>query len=245
MKDIAAGMLGAALLLASCFSIGRQFMPQILRAWMPEIMHAVQESGRVSDNDYAGVPAFVFDEIVQQSGGKPNGFIPTGQYQSASTLGSLSFLGKPWTPAPPQASTSPTQGNWHAGLKEFTLDLTSGGAAGTYTLATARNLNGSGNGVQIAFINFYCPSGQAASGGTAVTVQSNDTTSVQYLASTLTAAITQGKNISTYNSKAYLGTGTAITFTTTGTFSAGSMIVAIAYGGQVGSEICSGSATTC
>jgi len=254
IKQLWSGMLGAVLILASVFSLAHQFLPQILRHYMPTIMTVVQDT-RVSENDYAGLPSGIVNDFVRQAGGALNltpqaeldaaSYRSTGRRWDASSLYASSPVLALKPGLSPFQSAGPTSGNWHGGMKEFTLDLTSGGAAGTYTLATSRNLSGNGNGVQIVFINFYCMTGQGAVGGTAVTVQSNDTTSVQYLASTVTANITQGKNVGTFNTKTYLGTGTAITFTTTGTFSAGQMVVAVVYGGQVGSEICAGSATTC
>lgn len=142
---------------------------------------------------------------------------------------------------PPQSNGNPLNGNWHAGAKEFQVNLNQGAA--TYTLATARSMAGNGLGIHIVKMAFWCD--VAASGGTSFSVQSNDTTAVTYLASTTYATCTAGKNLTAYAGTAYLGKDLAIQYTIVGTGSGGDMVVSVLYVGQNGTELCSGSSSTC
>jgi hypothetical protein len=221
---LTAACFGAVLMLGSSAAIAHRYARQIITFELPSITEAVREQAKDSNGMFmASAMPLLANSMVASAGGRP-----AGPYFA------------------PQSNAGPTAGNWHGGAKEFLVNLNQGGAAGTYTLATATlNLAGNGNGIQLLRTTFYIPTGQAAVGGTAVQIQIADTTPTVILASTATATMTAGKSLTAYLGTNYIGAGVPITFTTTGTFSAGMVVVALTYVGQVGSDICIGTATVC
>lgn len=102
----------------------------------------------------------------------------------------------------------------------FTMNLAQN--AGTYDLFTA-----SGGPVLIKNISFHVD--VAAVGLTSITAQSDDTTPVQFLASTAAASLTAGKNLTPYVGPSILATGKKGQYTIVGNGSAGSITVMVEY----------------
>ncbi len=105
-------------------------------------------------------------------------------------------------------------------VKVFTANLAQ--SAGTYDLFTA-----TGGDVLIKQIALYVET--AAAGLTSVAVQTDDTTPVAILSSTLLAALTVGKNLTAFAGPSLLKSGKKAQYTIVGVGSAGSLKVAVEF----------------
>lgn len=105
-------------------------------------------------------------------------------------------------------------------VKVFTVSLAQ--SAGTYDVFSA-----SGGDVFIKRIVPYVDS--AAAGLTSITLQTDDTTSVAILSSTLLAALTAGKNLTPFTTPTLLKSGKKGQITIVGIGSAGSLKVAVEF----------------
>jgi len=105
-------------------------------------------------------------------------------------------------------------------VKMFTVSLSQ--SAGTYDIFTA-----TGGDVFIKRIVPYVDS--AAAGLTSITLQTDDTSSVSILSSTLLAALTAGKNLSPFTTPILLKSGKKGQITIVGIGSGGSLKVAVEF----------------
>lgn len=118
----------------------------------------------------------------------------------------------------PTADTSLTK------IKVFTLNLAQ--AASTYTAATCNSTGG----VEILGVDFYCT--VAGATFTSVSVQTNDTTAVEFLSSTEggVANLTAGKNIAkAFTGPTYLHTSKLIRYTIVGSTGTGTLLMIVRY----------------